>query len=195
MKFFAALTAALFLAGGAAVQAGTWKVDKTHSTVGFAVSHLVISETTGEFSDYDVTVESSKDDFTDAKINVSIKVNSIDTDDEKRDGHLKSPDFFDAESHPEITFTGKQLKKVSKNKYTLTGDLTIRGKTKTVTLDVKYGGMVKDPWGNTRAGFKISGEIDRQYFGVSWNKTLDAGGVVVGDMVEIDIDLELIKQA
>ncbi|MCX7798464.1 MAG: YceI family protein [Melioribacter sp.] len=170
-----------------------WTFDKAHSKVQFKVSHMVISEVTGQFNNYEGTVESSKDDFTDAKINFSIDVKSIDTDNEQRDNHLKSDDFFNAEKYPKITFVSKSFKKISGKKYKLIGDLTIRDVTKQVQLDVIYNGTVKDPWGNTRAGFKVTGKVNRFDFGLKWNALLETGGAVVGKNVDIIIDVELLK--
>ncbi|MDH7605291.1 MAG: YceI family protein [Melioribacter sp.] len=170
-----------------------WTFDKSHSKVQFKVTHMVISEVTGQFNSYDGTVETSKDDFTDAKINFTIDVNSIDTDNQQRDTHLKSDDFFNAEKFPKITFVSKSFKKVSDKKYKLVGDLTIRNITKQVELDVVYNGTVKDPWGNTRAGFKVLGQVNRFDYGLKWNALLELGGAVVGENVDIIIDIELIK--
>ncbi len=154
---------------------------------------MVISEVTGQFKNYDGTVEATKEDFTDAKINFTIDVSSIDTDNEQRDNHLKSDDFFNAEKYPKITFISKSFKKVGNNKFKLTGDLTIRDITKQVDLDVIYNGTVKDPWGNIRAGFKVTGRVNRFDFGLKWNALLELGGAVVDKDVDIIIDVELIK--
>ncbi len=172
----------------------TWKADASHSSVKFSVSHLVISETEGTFKVYDANVISTKDDFTDAKIDFSIDVNSINTENEMRDKHLKSDDFFNAEKFPKIVFKGTSFKKVSGNKYVLEGDLTIRDVTKKVKLDVVYGGTVKDPYGNTKAGFKVTGTVDRLAYGLKWNVLTEAGGAVVGKDVELTVKLELQKQ-
>lgn len=170
-----------------------WAFDKVHSKVEFSVSHLVISEVSGFFKSFDGTVEATKDDFSDAKIDFSVDINSIDTDNQNRDGHLKSDDFFNAEKFPKMIFKGKSLKKVGKNKYKLTGDLTIRDITKSITLDVVYNGTVKDPWGNTKAGFKVKGTVNRFDYGLKWNTLMETGGAVVGKDVEIKVDLELQK--
>ncbi len=170
-----------------------WSFDKAHSKVQFKVTHMVISEVTGQFKNYDGTVEATKEDFTDAKINFTIDVSSIDTDNEQRDNHLKSDDFFNAEKYPKITFISKSFKKVGNNKFKLTGDLTIRDITKQVDLDVIYNGTVKDPWGNIRAGFKVTGRVNRFDFGLKWNALLELGGAVVDKDVDIIIDVELIK--
>ena len=175
-------------------QTTNWALDASHSSVQFSVSHLVISETTGKFKKYDVSVQADKADFSDAKISFTADVNSIDTENADRDKHLKSDDFFNAEKFPQIKFVGKSLKKGKGNNYTLTGDLTIRDVTKSVTFDVVYGGTVKDPWGNTKAGFKIVGKVSRQAYGLKWNTLTEAGGAVVGDEVEFTCKIELAKK-
>ncbi len=177
------------------LQASEWTLDPVHSSVKFAIGHMVIAEVEGKFNEYSVTAHAHKDDFSDAKINVSIKAASIDTDNKDRDDHLRGDDFFSADKFANITFKGKQMKKVGKNKYKLIGDLTIRDVTKTVELDVKYNGTVKDPWGNTKAGFKATGSINRFDYGLSFDKKLETGGLLVGDEVEIRINLELAKKA
>ena len=167
----------------------------SHSSIGFSIDHLVISETTGEFEDYSISVLADRDDFTDAKINFKTKVSSINTKDEKRDEHLRSPDFFDAEKYETIVFRGNSLKKIDGNQYELLGDLTIKGVTKAIAFKVKFGGIVKDPWGGTRAGFKITGTIDRNDFGLRYNSVLDSGGLAIGEEVRIVCNVELVKQA
>lgn len=170
-----------------------WKIDKSHSNVGFEVTHLIISEVTGQFKSYDGTIEFSKDDLSDAKISFSIDVASINTENEGRDKHLKSDDFFNAEKFPKITFVGKSIKKVDGKKYKLTGDFTMRDVTKSITLDVVFNGIVKDPWGNTKAGFKVTGEVNRFDYGLKWNNLMETGGAVVGKDVAITVNLQLNK--
>jgi len=170
-----------------------WTVDKTHSNVQFSVTHLIISEVTGEFKSFDADIEASKDDFTDAKIDFSADVNSINTNNEARDKHLKSDDFFNAEKFPKVVFKGKSFTKVSSNKYKLTGDFTIRDVTKEITLDVTYNGTIKDPWGNIKAGFKIKGEINRFDYNLKWNTLMETGGAVVGKTVNMVVNLQLQK--
>lgn len=167
----------------------------SHSSIGFSIDHLVISETTGEFEDYNISVLSDRDDFTDAKIDFKTKVSSINTKDEKRDEHLRGPDFFDAEKYETIVFRGKSLKKIEGNQYELSGDLTIKGVTRAIAFKVKFGGIVKDPWGGTRAGFKITGAIDRNDFDLRYNSVLDSGGLAIGEEVRIVCNVELVKQA
>lgn len=187
-------TAVLLLFGFISLSAQTkWAIDKTHSGVQFSVSHLVISEVSGQFKSFDGSIEAAKDDFSDAKIDFSIDVASINTDNEKRDEHLKSDDFFNAEKFPKMTFKGKSFKKVSGKNYKLVGDFTIRDVTKEITLDVVYNGTVKDPWGNTKAGFKIKGEVNRFDYNLKWNALMETGGAVVGSTVYITVNLELQK--
>ena len=171
-----------------------WKFDKAHTKIGFSVSHMVISDVEGNFKDFDGTVVSSSDNFENAKINFTVDVASINTDNEERDKHLRSDDFFNAEKFPKMKFVGKSLKKISGKNYKLIGDLTIRNKTKQVEFDVKFNGIIKDPWGNTRAGFSLEGEINRFDFGLKWSKMLETGGLIVGKDVTIEAKVELIKQ-
>ena len=177
-----------------AATAQSWNFDKAHSSVNFSVTHMVVSEVDGSFKDFTGDVKSDKPDFSDLSANFTIQVASITTDDEKRDGHLKSPDFFDAAKYPTITFKSTSVKKVSDKKLELEGDLTMHGVTKKVKWDVKYNGTIKDPYGNNRAGFKSTTTINRKDYGVSWNKTLDAGGVAVSDEVTITVNTEITKK-
>ncbi len=171
-----------------------WKFDKAHSNIKFSVTHMVISDVVGKFDQWEGTVVSDGDNFEGAKVNFTVDIASIDTDEPKRDDHLKSDDFFNAEKYPKMTFKGKSFKKVEDKKYKLVGDLTIRDVTKEVTLDVKYNGMITDPWGNTRAGFKINGTINRFDFNLKWNKMIETGGLVAGEDVEILCNVEIIKE-
>ncbi len=171
-----------------------WILDPSHSSIGFAIDHLVITETKGEFEKYSVNIVSDKPDFTDATFDVTIEVGSINTKNADRDKHLKSSDFFDVEKYNNITFKGRSFKKVKDNQYKITGDLTMHGATKSVTLDAKFGGIIKDPWGGTRAGVVVSGEIDRYEFGLKYNSVLESGGLAIGQKVKIACSLELIKK-
>ena len=173
----------------------TWTFDKSHSKVGFSVTHLIISEAEGNFKSFDGTVETNGDDFSGAKVEFTVDTKSIDTDNEQRDNHLRNDDFFNSEKFPKMTFKSKSFKKVGDKKYKLVGDLTIRDVTKEVALDVKHNGTVKDPWGNTKAGFKITGEINRFDYGLKWNALMEAGGAVVGEDVSLEIDVELAKKS
>lgn len=173
-----------------------WNIDNSHSKVGFTVTHMMISEVDGYFKMYGGEVTSkSETDFTDATITFTADVNSINTDNEQRDGHLKSPEFFDAAKYPTISFKSISMKpSKNKNEYELVGELTIKGVTKKVSLTaIGSGKTVKDPWGNTRYGFKVKGIIKRSDFGLTWNAALEAGGVVVSDEVNINCTVELVK--
>jgi polyisoprenoid-binding protein YceI len=172
----------------------TWKIDASHSEITFKVKHLVISTVSGKFNEFDATVEAEKDDFSDAQVSFSAKIDSISTGNEQRDGHLKSADFFDAAGHPELSFKSTALKHISGSDYELTGDLTIRGTTKPVTLKAEFGGIQNDFYGNTVAGFELTGKINRQEFGLTWSAVTEAGGVVVSDDVKLAVNVELIKQ-
>jgi polyisoprenoid-binding protein YceI len=175
-------------------QSKSWKLDKSHSSINFAVDHLLISETKGQFKDYTISTTATKPDFTDAQIDITIQAASINTEDESRDGHLKSADFFDVEKYPTITFKGKSFKKVKGNFYKLNGDLTMHGVTKPVTLDAQFKGIVKTPFGDTRAGVNVYGEIDRYAHGLKWNKAMETGGLAVGQKVRLAASVELIQQ-
>jgi polyisoprenoid-binding protein YceI len=174
-----------------------WKLDNSHSKLGFSVTHMMVSETEGKFKIYQGTVASTTEtDFTDAKIEFTADVNSINTEDEKRDGHLKSPDFFDAAKFPTITFKSTSMKPVAKGKtiYKLEGELTMHGVTKKVKLNaIGATKTVKDPYGNIKYGFKVTGVINRKDFGLSWNAALEAGGVAVSEDVKLDLNIELNK--
>lgn len=176
------------------VNAQTWNLDASHTNVTFTVDYLVVSELEGNFKKFDGTFTSSKPDFSDLNVNFNVDISSINTENEMRDGHLKSDDFFNAEKFPQMTFKGTGMKKISDKKYELSGDLTIRDVTKKVKFDVKYGGLVNDPWGNTKAGFKASLTINRKDYGLKYNAAAEAGGLVAGDMVMININSVLIKQ-
>jgi polyisoprenoid-binding protein YceI len=170
-----------------------WVIDPAHSEVHFKVKHLVISTVTGSFEKFEGSVEASSDDFSDAEIEFSADVNSISTNQTDRDTHLKSPDFFDAAKYPHLTFKSTGFKNKGGNNYELTGDLTIRGTTKVVAFDAEFGGTVKDPWGNIKAGFEINGKINRKEFGLTWSALTETGNMVVADEIKIHVNVELVK--
>jgi polyisoprenoid-binding protein YceI len=177
-----------------AVQTQTkWGIDTTHTEVLFKVKHLVIATVTGSFKKFSGEVFSESDDFNNASASFTIDVDSIDTNQTDRDGHLKSDDFFAAAQYPTITFANGTLKKVSGNNYKLIGDLTIRSTTKQVELDVDFGGTMVDPWGNTKAGFEIVGKFNRKDFGLNWSAVTEAGGLVVSDEVKLILNVELAR--
>jgi len=174
--------------------AQNWNFDKSHSNVKFSVTHMMVSETEGKFKKFSGTLDSKEADFKDAKIDFTIEVASIDTDDDQRDGHLKSADFFDVATYPTITFKSTSFTKTGANTYKLTGNLTMRGVTKTVSFDVTGGKSIKDPYGFTRVGFKIKGLINRMDYGVKWNAAIEAGGMVVSENVEFTTNVEFTKK-
>lgn len=171
----------------------TWSIDNSHTTAEFAVRHLMISTVKGGFSDVTGTVEYDPAAPEHVDVDVKIPVATVNTRDEKRDAHLKSPDFFDAEKHPWMTFKGTRVVLGAKGKFTLIGDLTIRGVTREIQLAVTHEGSGTDPWGNERMGFSATGRVNRQDFGLKWNVALEAGGVLVGDDVKISLDVELTR--
>lgn len=189
------LVIALALLSPSLLAQTTWTVDKTHSKVGFKVTHLVITDVEGYFKNYDAAITTNGDDLTTSLIDFTINTSSIFTDNNDRDNHLRSDDFFNSEKYPQMTFKSKSMKKVSDNKYKLIGDFTIRDVTKQIELDVKYNGTVKDNRGNIKAGFKVTGEINRFDYNLKWNKAIEAGSLVVGKDVELIVDLQLIKKS
>ena len=174
----------------------TWAIDPTHSEVHFKIKHLMITNVTGSFDIFQASVTTEGEDFSTAKVNFTADINSISTGNEQRDEHLKSADFFDAATYPQIKFTAIKAENVDNDgSYELHGDLTIRDITKNVKLSVEFGGVVKDPYGNTKAGFTINGKINRKDFGLTWSAVTEAGGVVVSDEVRIISEIQLIEQA
>ena len=171
-----------------------WTIDSTHSEITFRVRHMMISTVTGNFDTFSGEAVTEAEDFANAKISFSADVASVNTRNEQRDGHLKSPEFFDAAQFPQITFVaGNATQPDADGNYTLTGDLTIRGITKSVALKVEFGGIAADPWGNTRAGFELNGEVNRKDFGLVWDAVTETGGIVLADTVRINCHVELIK--
>ncbi|HVZ95884.1 MAG TPA: YceI family protein [Chitinophagaceae bacterium] len=172
-----------------------WVIDNAHSEIGFRVKHLMISNVRGAFKEYSANVVSENDDFSNAKVEATINPASVDTHDSGRDGHLAGADFFDVEKFKEIKFTSTNVKKVDDNNYKISGDLTIKGVTKPVELNAEFGGIVKDPWGNAKAAFNVTGKINRKNWGLNWNAALETGGVLVSDDVWINADVQLKKEA
>ena len=170
-----------------------WSIDPVHSEILFKVKHLMISTVTGQFHKFDLNVETENNDFNSVKkIDFSADIDSIDTNNEQRNAHLKSADFFNAEQHPKIEFSGTNYEAEEGR---LQGNLSIGGITKPVTLDVEFGGQAKDPWGGERAGFTVTGKLSRKEFGLTYNAVTEAGGVVVGDEIKIIAEVQLVKQA
>jgi polyisoprenoid-binding protein YceI len=173
-----------------------WGIDPMHSEIGFKVKHLMFTNVRGSFKEYDASIYTTGDDFMSAEIDLWINPASVNTGDEKRDAHLKSADFFDVENFKEINFTGNTYEKVDNDgSYTLYGDLTIKGIKKQVKLQVEFGGVMKDPWGNEKAVFNINGKINRKDWGLNWNAALETGGVLVSEDVWINCEIQLAKQA
>ena len=172
-----------------------WKVDPAHTEIQFKAKHLMITTVTGYFKTFSLEVETETEDFHTAKrIEFTGDIDSITTNNEQRDTHLKSPDFFHAEEHPQLHFDGKKYE-ARGDSAKLHGDLTIRGITKPITQDVEYGGTVNDPYGQTKAGFTVTGKVSRKEFGLLWNALTESGGVVVSDQIKIHAEVQLIKQA
>ncbi len=172
-----------------------WALDPTHSEINFKIKHMMISNVTGSFTNFNVTAETDGDNFVNSKVSFTTDVNSINTNNEQRDGHLKSGDFFDTANYPTITFEGTKFEKASEEEYELHGDLTIKNVTKAVKLKVDFGGIAKDPYGNIKAGFTLDGKINRKDFGLTWNAATEAGGLLVGEDLKVQAEIQLVKQA
>lgn len=172
-----------------------WVIDPTHSEVHFKIKHLMITNVTGSFDIFQASVQTEEEDFMKAGISFTADINSISTGNEQRDGHLKSADFFEAEKYPQLKFTATKFESVDGDgSFNMYGDLTVKGVTKNIKLAVEFGGVVKDPYGNTKAGFTINGKMNRKDFGLTWNAVTEAGGVVVSDEVRIIAEIQLIEQ-
>jgi len=173
-----------------------WVLDVSHSEIGFKVRHLMISNVKGVFREFEANIYTTGEDFMTAEIDFWINPASVDTGDTKRDGHLAGPDFFDAENHKQISFTGNTFEKNGKgDNFTLYGELAMKGISKQIKLEVEFGGVMKDPWGNHKAGFTITGKIDRSDWGLNWNTALETGGFLVSEQVSINCEVELTKQS
>lgn len=172
----------------------TWKIDPTHSDVQFKVKHLMITTITGQFGSFDATMQTKDNDFSTADISFSADINSISTQNAQRDQHLLAGDFFEADKYPKLQFVSKEVKKIDDENYKVIGDLTIRDNTRPVELKVEFGGEVVDPWGQTKAGFELSGKINRKDFGLAFNATTETGGVLLSDEVKLLASVQMIKQ-
>jgi len=173
--------------------AGAYALDPAHSHVGMSVRHMMVSRTKGRFADVSGTVHIAEEPL-ESFVEVEIQAASIDTRDETRDGHLRSPDFFDVEAHPTIGYRSTKVTPAGRGRWTVDGELTVRGVTRPVALDVTFEGGAKDPWGGDRIGFTARGELDREAFGLTWNQALETGGVLVGKQVRIEIEAEAVRQ-
>lgn len=171
-----------------------WTIDPSHSEIGFKVKHMMFTNVSGKFNDFHATVENDNDTFETSEIFFSADVSSIDTNNVERDNHLRSADFFDIDKFPKISFKSTVIKKINEGQFEVSGDLTIKDVTKKVTLDVEYSGLMKDPWGNTKTGVSLSGKINRKEFGLTWNASLETGGVLVGEDIKLVSEVQFIKQ-
>lgn len=180
--------------GTSTINTTNWVLDPSHSEILFKVKHLMITNVRGEFRKFTAEAVTNGADFRAASVHVSIDASSLFTNEENRDAHLKSADFFDVENHKEITFDSTSFKKVDDEEYELKGNLTMRGVRKEVKLAVEFGGINKDPWGNEKAGFSVTGKINRKDWGLNWNAALETGGVLVGDEVKIAAEVQFVKQ-
>lgn len=171
-----------------------WSVDPTHSEVGFKVKHMMFTNVSGKFDTFEAKAVTEGEQFDNAQVSFSADAASVNTGNADRDKHLVSGDFFDAEQFPKLEFQSTSFQKKGADNYEMKGDLTLHGVTKNVTLDVEYGGTGKDPWGNLKAGFTISGKFNRKDFGLNWNAALEAGGVLVSDEVRLNADIQMVKQ-
>jgi len=171
----------------------TWNIDAAHSGINFSIRHMVVSKVRGRFAKYSGALSLDDEDLTRSFVEATIDASSIDTGTEQRDAHLRSPDFFDVEKFPELRFRSQRIEKLDGDRYRVVGELTIRDVTREVSLDVEYGGRAKDPWGNERIGFVAKAALDRKDFGLGWNQVLEAGGVLVGDRVDIELEVQAVK--
>jgi len=172
-----------------------WALDPTHSELQFKIKHLMISTVSGQFNQFNAAVETKDDDFTKAKVHFEANVDSISTNNEQRDAHLKNGDFFDAEKFPVVTFDSERMEKIAEDEYKLYGTLTMRGVSKKIILNAEFGGITKDQWGNTRTGFAVAGKINRQDFGISFGTVSETGGLLLGDEVKINANVQFVKEA
>jgi len=172
-----------------------WTLDPTHSEIQFKVKHLMITTVTGSFKQFEGTIETQGTDFTKSKINFSADVDSIFTNNDQRDAHLRNGDFFDSENHPKISFVSERMEKIDDDNYKLYGTLTMRGTSRKEVLDVEYGGLVQDPWGNIRSGFTVTGKINRTEYGVSFGAVAEAGRIMLSDDVRIIAQAQFVKEA
>jgi polyisoprenoid-binding protein YceI len=172
-----------------------WNIDATHSGINFSVRHMLVSKVRGRFAKYTGSVQLDENELARSSVEAEIDIASIDTGTAQRDAHLRSADFFDVEQHPTMRYRSQRIEKIAGDRYRVIGELTIRGVTREVPLEVEYGGRATDPWGNERAGFVARASLDRKDFGLGWNQVLETGGVVVGDRIDIDIDIEVVRAA
>jgi len=191
----AVIVALLYTGGTVFAEKKTWNFDPAHSKIQFTVSHMMISSITGEFTTFGGKISANEADFSDAELNVSMMVRGVNTGNDKRDNSLRSEHFFDMKKHPAITFKSTSLTKIDDKNFKLVGDFTIRGVTKSEELNMFYGGTIKDHYGHNRAGFKVTGKINRFDYGLKWNELLETGGAIVGETVDIVCNVEVINRS
>ncbi|MFN3754023.1 YceI family protein [Flavobacterium sp.] len=172
----------------------TWAIDPTHSEIGFKVKHMMFTNVSGKFDLFEALIENEEENFETSTINFSAEVNSINTGNDDRDNHLRSADFFDVENFGKLTFKSTNVQKVTEGEYKISGDLTIKDVTKNITFDTEYSGLMKDPWGNTKIGLSLNGKINRKEFGLTWNAALETGGVLVGEDIKLNAEVQFVKQ-
>ena len=172
-----------------------WVIDPTHSEIHFKIKHLMITNVTGSFDIFNVTAQTEDEDFTKARVSFTADVNSISTNNEQRDAHLRTSDFFEVEKYPELKFRSTKVEKIDSDTFDLYGELTLKGVTKPVKLNVEFNGVTKDPWGSERAGLVVTGKISRSEWGVNFNSVLETGGLALSDEVRINSEIQLVKQA
>ena len=172
-----------------------WNIDTTHSGINFSIRHMVVAKVRGRFAKYSGAIALDEGDFTRSVVEATIDAASIDTGTAQRDTHLRSPDFFDVDRFPEIRFKSTRIEKLNDERYRVVGDLTIRDVTREIALEAEYGGRATDPWGNERVGFVAKASVDRKDFGLRWNQALEAGGVLVGDRVDIELEVQGVRAA
>jgi polyisoprenoid-binding protein YceI len=171
-----------------------WAIDPTHSEIGFKVKHMMFTNVSGKFTQFEAAIENEDEAFATSKINFSADVNSVDTANADRDNHLRGADFFDVEKFAKLTFNSTSILKVNEGEYKINGDLTIKDVTKSITLEAEYSGLMKDPWGNTKIGLSLNGKINRKDFGLTWNAALETGGVLVGEDIKLAAEVQFVKQ-
>jgi len=172
----------------------TWAIDPTHSEIGFKVKHMMFTNVSGKFNKFESTIVNEEDSFESSKIDFTTEIASIDTNNQDRDNHLKSADFFDAEVYPNLTFKSTEIIKKEDNSYQIKGELTIKDVTKNIALETEYSGLMTDPWGNTKIGLSLTGKINRKDFGLTWNAALETGGVLVGEEIKLVAEIQFAKK-
>ncbi len=173
----------------------TWAIDPTHSEIGFKVKHMMFTNVSGKFDQFDVLIENEDDAFETSNISFTAQVNSINTSNTDRDNHLRSADFFDVDNFATLSFKSTSVQKVNEGNFKISGDLTIKDITKNITLETEYSGLMKDPWGNTKIGLSLTANINRKDLGLTWNSALETGGVLVGEDIKLNAEIQLVKQA